>query len=213
MRIIGSRGGAPRAKTFTASVPLTTGLLTTVSSFGLLAPVVFAKTGGNANLALASNGQISATAALTAGETQSITGTATGADGVVLPFTANLTGAVSVPAAPTVTLTPGNGQVSIAYSPNATGGAAITAYRLYAGPSAGALSLMGTIPVASASPYVDTGLTNGVARFYAMSAVNSAGEGPLSAAQSATPTNVVSVTFDTTSITFDSTSFTFDKAA
>lgn len=198
-------GGALRAKTINSKVPLVSGLLTTVSSFGLLAPVTFARTGGNANLTLASNGQISATAALTAGATQSITGTATGADGVVLPFTANLTGAVSVPAAPTVTLTPGNGQVSIAYSPNATGGAAITAYRLYAGPSAGSLSLMGTIPVASASPYVDTGLTNGVVRFYAMSAVNSAGEGTLSAAQSATPSASVSAPTATAAMTQIST--------
>lgn len=88
----GGGGGALRAKTINAKVPLVTGLLTTVSSFGLLAPVTFARTGGNANLALASNGQISATAALAAGTTQSINGTATGADGVVLPFTANLTG-------------------------------------------------------------------------------------------------------------------------
>lgn len=88
----GGGGGALRAKIINAKVPLVTGLLTTVSSFGLLAPVTFARTGGNANLALASNGQVSATAALAAGTTQSINGTATGADGVMLPFTANLTG-------------------------------------------------------------------------------------------------------------------------
>lgn len=201
-----SGGGLARAKTFTASVPLTTGLLTTVSSFGLLAPVTFAKTGGNANLTLASNGQISAAAALTAGATQSLTGTATGSDGVVFPFTANLTGSVSVPAAPTVTLTPGAGQISIAWVDGSNGGATITAHTIYVNGAA-------MLPITSASPYVLTGLANGTSVNIEVSATNSAGEGAKSAVQSATPNNVVSITFDTTSATFDNTSYTFDKAA
>lgn len=185
MRIINNRrgGGSARAKTFTASVPLTTGLLTTVSSFGLLAPVTFAKTGGNANLTLASNGQISAAAALTSGATQSLTGTATGSDGVVFPFTANLTGAVSVPAAPTVTLAAGNGQISIAWVDGSNGGAAITAHTIYVNGAA-------MLPISSASPYVLTGLANGVAVNIEVSAINSAGEGAKSAVQSATPVSV-----------------------
>lgn len=364
MRIINNRrgGGSARAKTFAANVPLASGLLTSVSTFGLLTPVTYQKMGGSTNLTLASNGQISAAVALGAGATQSLTGTATGADGVVFPFTANLTGTVllnaltlsvatattgnvwsatingrtagstitatssdgtvlnvsgstvsgtftsagspvvtltetlasasnsgrqstanltvtlsptlgalglsatsftigtatsgtitgatagsaisatglpagltidgaartwsysgagsaattsitltetlagaigspratnlnvtiaaGAPAAPTISLTTGNSQISIAYSANATNGSAITGFNLYAGASAGSLALLGFIPVASASPYIDTGLTNGVARFYAMSAVNAVGEGPLSGVQSATPSGV-----------------------
>lgn len=196
-------GSTPRARVVSTSVPLNAGLLATVSTFGLLAPVTFSRdAGSNANLSLnLSTGAISAASALGAGVTQQISGVATGADKCAIAWTYNLTGQVSVPAAPTVTLTAGNGQVSIAYSPNATGGAAITAYRLYAGASVDALELMGTIPVASASPYVDTGLTNGMARFYAMSAVNSAGEGPLSAAQSATPSASVAAPTATATMT------------
>lgn len=176
-----------RARVVNAFAPLQAGLLHTVSTFGLLAPVTFTKTGGAANLSLASNGHVTAAAALTAGQTQSITGTAIGADGWGGPFTLNLTGQAAVPAAPTVSLAAGSGQVSIAYTPNSDGGAAITSYRLYAGPAANALTLLATIPAATPSPFVETGLTNGVARFYAMSAVNSTGEGPLSTVQSATP--------------------------
>src|SRR4051812_11045842 len=97
-------GGVSRAQTINVNVPLTTGLLTTVSTYGLLATVAWAKTSGNANLTInTSTGGISATAALTAGATQSLVGTVTGSDGVVLPFTANLTGqitlvALSIPA-------------------------------------------------------------------------------------------------------------------
>lgn len=101
IRGAGSGGGAPRAKAVSVTVPLTTGLLTTVSAYGLLAPVAFAKTGGSANLAIgAATGNISATAALAAGASQSLSGTATGADGCVLPFTATLTGAVATPTPP-----------------------------------------------------------------------------------------------------------------
>lgn len=198
----------PRARPVSASVPLTTGLLTTVSSFGLLAPVTFAKVtaGSSANLSISSTGGISATAALTAGETQVLKGTATGSDGVVFPFTANLTGAVSVPAAPTVTLTPSAGQISIAWVDGSNGGATITAHTIYVNGAA-------MLPITSASPYMLTGLVNGVAVNIEVSAINSAGEGAKSAVQSATPNNVVSITFDTTSATFDNTSYTFDKAA
>lgn len=204
----GGGGGSLRAKTINLTVPLAAGLLTTVSRFGLLAPVTYAKeAGGSANLSInASTGGISAAAALAAGATQSLNGTATGADRVVIPFTANLTGAVSKPAAPSVTLTAGNGQISVAWADGSNGGAAITAHTIYVNGAA-------MLPITSASPYVLTGLSNGVALNIEVSATNSAGEGAKSAAQSATPNNVVSITFDTASITFDNTSYTFDKAA
>jgi hypothetical protein len=101
--------------------------------------------------------------------------------------------AATAPAAPSITLTPGNGQVSIAWTDGANGGAAITAHKLYAGASAGTLALVGTI--ATGSPYLDTGLTNGTAQFYALSAVNSVGEGAQSGVASATP--VAGSSYDT----------------
>lgn len=85
-----------RARVLAFTVPLQTGAVCTVPSFGLLAPVTFAKTGGNANLSInAATGAISATAALTAGASQILTGKVTGADGCVIPFVATLTGAVA----------------------------------------------------------------------------------------------------------------------
>lgn len=91
----------------------------------------------------------------------------------------NASGA-TVPAGPTVTLTPGDGQISIAWSDNSNGGAAITAHRIY-------VNGTGMSPNTGASPYVLTGLANGTAVSIEVSAINSVGEGPKSAAQSATP--------------------------
>lgn len=101
-RLSGNGGGsAPRARTVAFTVASKTGLLATVSGFGLLAPIAFVKTGGNANLAInAGTGGISATAAIAEGASQSLTGTATGADGCVIPFTAVLTGRYAITFAP-----------------------------------------------------------------------------------------------------------------
>ena len=86
-------GGAPRAELIARFVPQRSGWLTTVSRFGLLEPVEFAKTGGNVNLSIdAASGAIDAASALAADETQSLSGTATGADDCIIPFTTNLTG-------------------------------------------------------------------------------------------------------------------------
>lgn len=97
-------------------------------------------------------------------------------------------GAVVAPAAPTMTLTAGNGQVSIAWTDGATGGSAITSHKLYRGTVSGSLSLVGTIT--TASPYVDAGLTNGTAYFYQLTAVNGAGESVRSAEATTTPNAV-----------------------
>lgn len=174
-----------RAKTVAYTVPLQTGVVATVSTFFLKTPVTYAKSSGDANLSInTSTGAVSAASALTAGASQSLVGTATGADGVVVPFTATLTGQISVPAAPTVTLTPGDGQVSIAWVDNSNGGAAITAHRIY-------VNGAGMSPITSASPYVLTGLPNGTAVAIEVAAINSVGEGAKSASQSSTPAAAV----------------------
>ena len=92
-------GGAPRARTITRNVPLQSGLLTTLSRFGLRIPITFAKTGGSGNLSIdGSSGAVSAASALSAGASQSLLGKVTGADGCVIPFSASLTGlALSAP--------------------------------------------------------------------------------------------------------------------
>ena len=68
-------------------------------------------------------------------------------------------GAVTVPGAPTITLTASAGQVSVAWTDGAINGAAITAHKLYRGTVSGTRALVGTI--STASPYVDAGLAAG----------------------------------------------------
>lgn len=98
-RTSGNRGGAPRARSLSVIVAANTGLITTLSKLGLLAPVTFAKTGGNSNLTLnTSTGGVSATVAIAVGASQTLTGTATGADGCVVPFTLVVTGGVTLAA-------------------------------------------------------------------------------------------------------------------
>lgn len=94
-------------------------------------------------------------------------------------------GAITVPAAPTLTAARGNGQVTLSWVDGATGGAAITGHKLYAGPSPSTLALVGTIT--SASPYIETGLPNGTTRYYALTALNSVGESANSTVANATP--------------------------
>lgn len=86
-----------RAKSYSKVVPSAAGLVDVVSSMGLLGPVAFAKTGGDANLSVHSiTGEITATTAIPTGVSQSILVNAIGADGVVLPVAAALVGAVVV---------------------------------------------------------------------------------------------------------------------
>ena len=92
-----------------------------------------------------------------------------------------------VPRAPTaVVATPGNGQVSVAFTaPSDNGGNPILSYEA----TCGAQSATGTV-----SPIVVTGLANGVAVTCTVTATNSAGTGPPSAASaSVTPRSPSSV--------------------
>jgi Fibronectin type III domain len=78
------------------------------------------------------------------------------------------------PAAPTITsVTPGNGQISVALTVNATGGSTITSYSATCGSNA---------IIGAASPIVVTSLTNGTAYTCTVKATNSNG---ISAASSA----------------------------
>ena len=94
------------------------------------------------------------------------------------------------PAAPSgVTASPGNGQVTVHW--NVVPGA--TSYNLYWSTSSGVTPANGTRIAGVASPYVQTGLTNGSAYYYVVTAVNSYGEGLPSAQASATPSASIPV--------------------
>lgn len=88
-----SGGNRPRAKVVNTFVPAaTTGLLTTVSSFGLLAPVTFAPTGSWTGCSLnTATGGITASTGIASGTAKALSGTVTAADGVVMPFVEILT--------------------------------------------------------------------------------------------------------------------------
>lgn len=88
----------------------------------------------------------------------------------------------TVPGAPLIgTATAGNGSVSVAFTVPGNGGSAITSYTAISTPSG--LTATGTV-----SPLVVTGLVNGNAYTFTVTATNSVGAGPASAASnSATP--------------------------
>lgn len=71
-------------------------------------------------------------------------------------------------------------------APASDGGSGITNYKIYRGTTAGDESLLTT--VGNVLTYSDTGLTNGQAYYYKVSAVNSIGESSRSNEASATPT-------------------------
>ncbi|HEX7368691.1 MAG TPA: autotransporter domain-containing protein [Rhodanobacteraceae bacterium] len=92
----------------------------------------------------------------------------------------------SVPGAPTIgTATAGNAQASISFTaPASNGGAAITQYTATSSPS-------GLTGACASSPCTVTGLTNGTAYTFTVTATNSVGTGaPSAASNSVTPSTV-----------------------
>ena len=92
----------------------------------------------------------------------------------------------TIPDAPTIgTATAGNGQVSIAYTaPASNGGSAITSYTAISSPG----GFTGTVSQATSGSIVVTGLTNGTAYTFTVTATNSAGTSSASSASaSSTP--------------------------
>ena len=95
------------------------------------------------------------------------------------------------PGAPTIgTATAGDTQASVAFTaPTNTGGTAITGYTVTSNPG-------GFTGTGTASPIVVIGLTNGQAYTFTVTATNSAGTGPASAASnSITPAAIQTITF------------------
>lgn len=92
---------------------------------------------------------------------------------------------VSAPPAPTgVSATPGNGQITVAWSP--VSGA--TSYRLYRSTISGGQGSTPWRTGLTQTSFIDTGLSNGTSYFYRVSAVGAAGESPLSIEVQAKPT-------------------------
>jgi hypothetical protein len=98
-----------------------------------------------------------------------------------------------VPGTPTIgTATAGDGQASISFTaPASNGGAPITGYTVTASPG-------GATGTGSSGPITVTGLTNGVAYTFDVTATNSAGTGSASAqSNSTTPSASQTITFNT----------------
>lgn len=106
---------------------------------------------------------------------------ASGAGTLSAAVSATPAGVPGAPAAPTVTA--GDGEVDVSWSPPAaTGGTAVTGYRLYRDATLVAASFG-----AGDTGYLDTDVANGTTYRYRVAAVNAVGEGPQSGEASATP--------------------------
>lgn len=122
------------------------------------------------------------------------TGNGNGTNGFVAAFTGGSTHTVAVPTVPSAPTSPvataGNGQVSVVFTaPGNTGGASITSYTVTASPG-------GATGTGSSSPIVVTGLTNGTAYTFTVTATNSVGTSSASnATNSVTPQATQTITF------------------
>ncbi|WP_144346540.1 putative Ig domain-containing protein, partial [Shewanella xiamenensis] len=165
---LGTTGGATGT---VASVSATSGSSVTVTVSGIT---------GNGTIKLNLNGATNISDA--AGNVGPAAYTSGSAHTVVIP---------TVPDAPTIgTATAGDGQVSVAFStPGNNGGSAITGYTVTSNPG-------GFTNTGASSPILITGLTNGTAYTFTVTATNGIGTGTASAASnSATPKADQTITF------------------
>jgi predicted phage tail protein len=93
----------------------------------------------------------------------------------------------NVPSAPqNLAAAAGDSYVTLTwYAPSQSGSSAITAYKVYRGTTPGSETLLATL--GNVLTYTDASLTNDQTYYYRVSAVNSAGEGSLTAETSAIP--------------------------
>ncbi len=95
----------------------------------------------------------------------------------------------TVPSVPTMgILVPASSQISLTWSPGGNGGSPITSYNVYRSDASGGPYSLIASPTSPS--HVDTGLTNGHAYWYEVSAVNIEGEGATSPPAVCTPCGV-----------------------
>jgi fibronectin type 3 domain-containing protein len=103
------------------------------------------------------------------------------------PWSAEVSGTrgadVGIPDAPVLSAAAGNGAVSLSWTPVA----GATSYTLYFAAAAGVTPANGTAVPSTSASFEHTGLTNGVAVFYVVTASNAEGESAASNEVSATP--------------------------
>jgi hypothetical protein len=163
----------------------TTPTLTATSSSGLTVAFASATTGV---CTITSGGALTFVSAGTCTITADQSGDASflPAAQVVQNFTVNTV----VPAAPVIgTATAGDAQASVTFTAS-NGGAAITGYTVTASPG-------GATGTGTSSPIIVTGLTNGIAHTFTVTATNSVGTGqPSAASNSVTPASPQTITFN-----------------
>lgn len=115
----------------------------------------------------------------------------------VLTFGGTLVASTTAPTAPIITtITPGNGQLSVAFTaPSSNGGAAITNYA-YSTNNGSTYTTLST--PSTTSPIVISGLTNNTTYDVKIRAINSVGSGAESNMVQGTPTNAATVPILTT---------------
>jgi hypothetical protein len=213
-------GGVTRAQTPSFTVSTAAGLLCTVSSYGLLAPVVFSQTGSWGTYSInASTGAISDSATTIAGNVQTLGFKVTGADGVVIPGTATLNTAAAVPVAPSaVTLgsvTVGNGTLSWPWTDGSNGGSAITNRYYSIGTTPGGEGALTTATLTGTAPNFTltlTGLTNGQAYYVEAYTRNAIGYSPASNEVSGTPASTATASFTMVQIPTADTNRIFQRS-
>lgn len=97
----------------------------------------------------------------------------------------SIAAAATVPLAPTInSITPGDGQLSVAFTTGGNGGSAITNYKYSTN---GGISFTACSPAQTTSPIIITGLTNGTSYNVQIRAVNAIGDGAATASTAGTP--------------------------